>query len=94
MSTYHFKFENLEVYQKAMGFGEFVNDQIHSFPEEEKYRLASQFMRAADSIALNIAEGASGTNRQFLHFLSNAYRSLQKCVADLTRRLKNKDKRD
>jgi four helix bundle protein len=56
-SKYYFKFEDLKIYQKAVGFGETVNIQINTFPKEETYRLASQFIRAADSIALNIAEG-------------------------------------
>ena len=34
-SNYHFKFEDLQVYQKAIDFGEFVNEQIESFPNHE-----------------------------------------------------------
>ncbi len=55
-SKHYFRFEDLQIYQKAINFGESVNGQIMKFPKEETYRLASQFIRAADSIALNIAE--------------------------------------
>lgn len=63
-SKYHFKFEDLMIYNKAIDFGESVNDQINTFPKEEMYRLASQFIRAADSLALNIAEGSASSDAQ------------------------------
>lgn len=56
-SLYHFKFEDLQVYQKAMDFGEVANELALNFPKHELYALSSQFRRAADSIALNISEG-------------------------------------
>ncbi|MBG6130098.1 four helix bundle protein [Aquimarina sp. EL_43] len=49
-----------------MEFGEIVNTLTKKFPKEERFELSSQFKRAADSIALNIAEGSSGTDPQFL----------------------------
>lgn len=54
---YHFSFEDLKVYQKAMEFGELVHNKLKKFPKIEDYRLSPQFARAADSIASNIAEG-------------------------------------
>ena len=80
-SKYHFSFEDLLVYQKAMGFGEDVNQQVKEFPKSERFELTSQFKRAADSIALNIAEGSSGTDKQFHYYLGNAYRSAHECVS-------------
>ncbi len=56
-SAYHFNFESLLVYQKAIIFGEHIYSLAESFPEKEKFRLTSQFCRAADSIAANISEG-------------------------------------
>ena len=53
-SQYHFKFEDLQVYQKAIEFGEFVNKQVENFPNHEIYKLSSQFIPAADSIAFNL----------------------------------------
>ena len=72
-SKYHFKFEDLGIYTKAMEFGEVVSKLIKNFPKEERFELTSQFKRAADSIALNIAEGSSGTDIQFDNYLGNAF---------------------
>jgi four helix bundle protein len=71
-----FKFEKLIVWQKAIDLSDRVNDLTKKFPKEELYILTSQFKRAADSIALNIAEGSTGqTNPEFRRFLSYALRS-------------------
>lgn len=71
-----FKFENLKVWQRSIEFTGTVHDLTQSFPKEELYILTSQIKRAADSIALNIAEGSTGaTNKQFSNFLGIAIRS-------------------
>ncbi|MBZ9777326.1 four helix bundle protein [Psychroflexus sp. CAK8W] len=84
-SKFHFKFEDFKVYQKAMDFGEVVHQQTKDFPKEERFELTSQFRRAGDSIALNIAEGSAGTDKQFHNYLGNAYHSLHECVACSTK---------
>ncbi|MBP2831585.1 four helix bundle protein [Aquimarina sp. U1-2] len=84
-SRYHFKFEDLIIYNKAIDFGESVNDQINAFPKEETYRLASQFIRAADSLALNIAEGSSSSNAQFNRYLQMAWDSAHECIVCSTK---------
>lgn len=80
-SKYHFKFEDLLVYKKAMQFGEIINDQVKKFPKEERFELTSQFKRSSDSIALNIAEGSGGTDKQFYNYLGNAWHSAHECVS-------------
>jgi hypothetical protein len=40
-SKYHFKFEDFKVYQKAMDFGEVVNQQTKDFPKDERFELTS-----------------------------------------------------
>lgn len=40
-SNYHFKFEDLQVYQKAMDFGEIVDEIVKKFPNRELYALSS-----------------------------------------------------
>ncbi|MES2690705.1 MAG: four helix bundle protein [Bacteroidota bacterium] len=55
-----FQFENLLVWQKALEITEIVNRIANKFPKEETYVLAAQLKRAADSTALNIAEGSQG----------------------------------
>ena len=64
-----------------MEFGEVVDKLIKKFPREERFELTSQFKRAADSIALNIAEGSSGTDKQFHNYLGNAWHSAHECVS-------------
>lgn len=84
-AKHHFKFEDLIIYNKAIEFGESVNEQIQSFPKEEVYRLATQFIRAADSIALNIAEGSASTDAQFNRYLQMAWDSAHECVVCSTK---------
>ena len=71
-----FKFEDLRVWQKALDLSEEVHKLTLSFPKEEMYVLSSQIKRAADSIALNIAEGSTGqSDKEFARFLGIALRS-------------------
>jgi four helix bundle protein len=79
-SEYHFSFENLKVYQKAMDFGEVVNELVEQFPKKEIYRLSSQFSRAADSMAANISEGSGSTDPNFNRYLKMAWDSSHECV--------------
>ena len=50
--------DELQVYHKALSYTKIVRGITKSFPKDELFGLISQFKRAADSIALNIAEGA------------------------------------
>lgn len=85
----HFKFEELQIYQKALDFVDLVYVVIQDFPKHEMYNLSSQFKRAAVSIALNTAEGPGGSNAQFNRYLQMALNSLNECVvcATVSRRL-------
>jgi four helix bundle protein len=68
-----FKFEKLIVWQKAVDLSDKVNQLCKKFPKDELYILTSQFKRAADSVALNIAEGSTGqSNPEFNKFLGYA----------------------
>ncbi len=79
-----FKFEKLEVWQHAIEFGCKIHELTRSFPKEELYILTSQIKRAADSIALNIAEGSTGqSNAEFKQFLNYAIRSAIEVVSCL-----------
>ncbi len=53
-----FKFEKLKIWQKAMEFGEVIDKLALNFPAREKFNLASQICRAADSVALHILLGS------------------------------------
>ena len=84
-SNYHFKFEDLLVYQKAMDFGEVVDELVKKFPNHELYTLSSQFRRAADSVALNLAEGYPGSDAQFVKHINHAIYSANECVSCSTK---------
>jgi len=76
-----FKFERLIIWQKAMELGEEVHGLTKRFPKNEMYNLSSQIRRAADSIALNIAEGSIGqSNPEFRRFMGYSIRSLAEVV--------------
>lgn len=79
-SEYHFSFEKLIVYQKAMLFGEERDKQLKTFARDEIFRLSSQFCRAADSIAANISEGSASTDAHRNRYLKMAWDSSHECV--------------
>jgi len=79
-----FKFEKLTIWQKAMDLGENINQLIKKFPDQEKFNLSSQILRAGDSIALNISEGSIGqSNPEFKKFMGYSIRSLAEVVTCL-----------
>ena len=79
-----FKFEKLEVWQKALVLSSNIHELTKNFPREQLYILTSQIKRAADSVALNIAEGSTGqTNAEFKLFLGYAIRSAIEVVSCL-----------
>lgn len=71
-----FNFEKLIVWKEAVELTGKVHDLTLTFPKEELYVLTNQIKRAADSIALNIAEGSTGqSKKEFKRFLGYALRS-------------------
>ena len=73
-------YRKLDVYKRALLFTRAVRRVTASFPREEVFALASQYRRAADSIALNIAEGAGcSSKREFSRFLGYSVRSGYEC---------------
>ena len=79
-----FKFENLKVWEKALDLSGEISDLVKQFPVDEKYVLTPQAKRAADSVALNIAEGSTGnSNAEFRKFLQYANRSALEVVGCL-----------
>ncbi len=79
-----FKFEKLNVWQKAIDFTTKTHNLTRTFPREELYILTSQIKRAADSIALNVAEGSTGqSNAEFKQFIGYSIRSAIEVVTCL-----------
>jgi four helix bundle protein len=79
-----FKFENLQVWQKAIDLTIEINELAKSFPAFELYNLSNQIRKASDSVVLNIAEGSTGqSNPEFGRFLGYAIRSAVEVVSCL-----------
>ena len=79
-----FKFEELRVWELAINLSGEVSKLVRLFPVEEKFVLSSQIQRAADSVALNIADGSTGqSNAEFKKFLGYAIRSAIEVVSCL-----------
>ena len=79
-----FKFEKLEVYQLALDYVDLTYDLSTRLPKSEEYNLKSQIVRAATSVALNIAEGStSQSDAEQNRFLGMAVRSVLETVACL-----------
>ncbi|MBN7810116.1 four helix bundle protein [Algoriphagus sp. H41] len=79
-----FKFENLRVWELAIDLSAEVSKLVKTFPAEERFVLSTQMQRAADSVALNIAEGSTGqSNAEFKKFLGYANRSAIEVVSCL-----------
>lgn len=79
-----FKFEELRVWELSINLATEINRLVKTFPSEERFVLASQIQRAADSVALNIAEGSTGqSNAEFKKFLGYSNRSAIEVVCCL-----------
>ncbi len=79
-----FKFEKLEVWQKALAFSDQIYRVTRGFPSDERFGLTNQLRRAAVSIAANIAEGSGRqSERDFVRFIEIAYGSLLEVVSHL-----------
>ncbi|MEL6810111.1 MAG: four helix bundle protein [Bacteroidota bacterium] len=75
-----FNFEKLNVYQKSLDFINEVYKITEEFPSEERYGITAQYRRAAQSIALNIAEGHGNSDAQFSRYLLISWGSVKECV--------------
>lgn len=72
-----FKFEKLEVWKRSLEYLDLAYDIGNALPSDEAYNLRSQLVRAATSVALNIAEGSTGqTDLEQARFLGMAIRQL------------------
>lgn len=79
-----YKFQKLKVYQKGLKYLDLLYGVSQKLPEDEKYNLKSQLLRAGTSIVLNIAEGSTGqSNSEQARFLSIAIRSYLETVSCL-----------
>ena len=76
MGNYSFRFENLEIWKKAIGIGRRLFDIADELEDKHRYRFAEQLRGAGLSILNNIAEGSgSHSRREFIQFLNITRRS-------------------
>ena len=79
-----FKFEKLEVWQRALDVADAAEAIATALPSHERFNRADQMRRAATSVALNIAEGSTGqSDAEQARFLGYAQRSVVETVACL-----------
>lgn len=79
-----FRHEKLEVWTLAMEYARIVYDITETLPRSEQFGLTTQIRRAAVSVALNIAEGASRqTKKEFSQFIRIAIGSLMEADTGL-----------
>jgi four helix bundle protein len=74
-------YQDLVVWQQAMGLAIGVYSATKSWPKEELYGLTSQVRRAATSVPANIAEGygreVRGSYLQFLRIAQGSLKELE-----------------
>ncbi|MBX2930746.1 MAG: four helix bundle protein [Chitinophagaceae bacterium] len=79
-----FRFEELKIWQQAFELSNEIDLLSQTFPKRELFSLSSQIKRAADSVALNIAEGCIGQSTlEFKRFLGFSLRSAIEVVSCL-----------
>jgi len=79
-NTTFFRFEDLRIYHRALEYIDWVHSTVKSFPEHELDGITNKFIHAAQSIALNIAEGSARNKSQFIYYLKMAKSSIRECV--------------
>lgn len=80
-----FKFEKLDVWQKAIEFADLVYSTTKSFPSDERFGLTNQMRRAAVSVSSNIAEESARVSEvDFARFVEIATGSLFEVVSEAT----------
>jgi four helix bundle protein len=82
LQSMSYKFQNLEIYQLSLEYIDLIYALAEKLPRSEDFNLKSQIIRAATSIALNIAEGStSQSDAEQSRFLGMALRSLIETIA-------------
>ncbi len=72
MKRLRHNYKNLKIWQLGLEIANDVSDLLVEFPKHERYDLSSQMSESSVSIASNVAEGSSRTNKGFSHFLDIA----------------------
>ncbi len=79
-----FRFEKLDVWQKAIALAGRVYNVTSRFPDNERFGLVSQLRRAAVSVSSNIAEGSGRSSaKEFVRFIDISFGSLMEVVSQI-----------
>lgn len=79
-SVSFFRFEDLRIYAKSLEYIKWIHSVVGMFPNEAQEGLGSPFVKSAQSIALNIAEGSARNKSQFIYYLKMAKSAVRECV--------------
>lgn len=91
-----FRFEDLRIYAKALDYINWVHSVTPKFPETCCESVGEAFLKSAQCIALNIAEGSARNKAQFVYYLKMAKSSVRECVVytEIASRLNVLDEND
>lgn len=79
---FQFDFERLKVYQLALDFIDEVFNIYKTLPVDYKYPLGSNLIRAAMSVANNLAEGSGKkSKKEKSHYYGISFDSARECVS-------------
>ena len=77
MTSDRFRFEDMEIWQRAVEVSMPVFDLADRLEEQKKFRFSEQLRSAMLSVSNNMAEGSgSSSDIDFAHFLNIARRSI------------------
>ena len=79
-STTFFRFEDLRVYSKAIGFVSLLTETSSLATNEIENHYYKRFLEEATLLAFNIAEGSSKNKPSFIAQLKAAKTNIRKCL--------------
>ena len=75
-----FRFEDLRIYAKALDYISWVHEVTNSMTGSCRNTVVEVFVKSAQGIALNIAEGSARNKAQFVYYLKMAKSAVRECV--------------
>lgn len=79
-----FRFEDLRIYEKSLGYVTWVSDVTRMFPDESAKDFIKKFNSSAQAITIYIAEGSARNKIQFVSYLKMAKSVIRECVVYTT----------
>ncbi len=83
-NTFFFRFEDLRIYHKALDYVSWVYEITQNMPEGKQSDLREHFNKAAQNIAIYIAEGSGRNKTQFIYYLKMSKSSIRECIVITT----------